>query len=96
MGMTRAARLEDLLRHAFNPDLLEIRDESARHAGHAGSRPEGETHFHIRISSQAFVGKSRVEQHRLVNQVLANEFARGLHALSLSTCTLNSENRKTT
>ena len=96
MGMTRAARLEDLLRHAFNPDLLEIRDESARHAGHAGSRPEGETHFHIRISSQAFVGKSRVEQHRLVNQVLANEFASGLHALSLSTCTPNSENRKTT
>ena len=96
MGMTRAARLEDLLRRTFAPDLLEVRDESANHIGHAGSRPEGETHFHIRISSQVFAGKTRVEQHRLLNQVLADEFASGLHALCLSTCTPNSENGKTT
>lgn len=83
--MTRAQRIEDILRRAFAPQLLEISDDSGRHAGHAGSRPEGETHFHIRITSAAFAGKSRVDQHRLVNHALAQEFEAGLHALSLST-----------
>ena len=59
-------------------------DESHLHKGHAGHRPEGETHFRVRIAAEAFRGvSSRVEAHRLVNAALADEFARGLHALAI-------------
>ena len=75
--------LEEKLRTAFAPDWLEIVDESHRHAGHAGHRPEGETHFRVAIVSAAFAGKSRVERHRLVNAVLAEELASRVHALAL-------------
>ena len=75
--------LEEKLRTAFAPDWLEIVDESHRHAGHAGHRPEGETHFRVAIVAAAFAGKSRVERHRLVNAVLAEELASRVHALAL-------------
>lgn len=75
--------LEEKLRTAFAPEWLEIVDESHRHAGHAGHRPEGETHFRVAIVSAAFAGKSRVERHRLVNAVLSEELASRVHALAL-------------
>ena len=75
--------LEEKLRTAFAPDWLEIVDELHRHAGHAGHRPEGESHFRVAIVSAAFAGKSRVERHRLVNGVLAEELASRVHALAL-------------
>jgi BolA protein len=81
--MTVRSILEEKLRTAFVPDWLEIVDESHRHAGHAGHRPEGETHFRVAIVSAAFAGKSRVERHRLVNAVLAEELASRVHALAL-------------
>ena len=81
--MTVRSILEEKLRTAFAPDWLEIVDESHRHAGHAGHRPEGETHFRVAIVSAAFAGKSRVERHRLVNAVLAEELASRVHALAL-------------
>jgi len=81
--MTVRSILEDKLRTAFAPDWLEIVDESHRHAGHVGHRPEGETHFRVAIVSAAFAGKSRVERHRLVNAVLAKELASRVHALAL-------------
>lgn len=65
------------------PSFLDVIDESHLHAGHAGARPEGETHFRLDVVSAAFEGKSRVERHRLVNGALAPAFARGLHALAL-------------
>lgn len=68
---------------AFAPIDLTVEDESHRHAGHAGARPEGETHYRIRIVSQAFAGASRVARHRMVNEALSAEFGRGLHALAL-------------
>jgi BolA protein len=80
---TRAARLEATLRAAFHPTELSIQDDSARHAGHAGATPEGETHFTVRIVSDLFQGLSRVARSRAVNTVLASEFTDGLHALSL-------------
>lgn len=82
---TRLERIKTCLQQALTPDRLEIIDESARHAGHAGSRPEGETHFFIDISSPRFSGCSRIDQHRLINTLLAEEFTTGLHALRLST-----------
>ena len=80
------ARMNDIrrkLNEAFAPEALAVEDESERHHGHAGWREGGETHFRLRIVSDAFRGKSRVERHRMVNAALAEEFARGLHALAI-------------
>ncbi|WP_091941582.1 BolA family protein [Methylorubrum salsuginis] len=65
------------------PQALEVIDESHLHAGHAGARPEGETHFRLDVVSAAFDGKSRVERHRMVNTLLDEAFKRGLHALAV-------------
>ncbi len=81
--ITRAARLEATLRAAFHPSELLVQDDSARHAGHAGAAPGGETHFTVRIVSDSFTGLSRVARSRAVNTALASEFTGGLHALSL-------------
>src|SRR5690606_36342774 len=81
---TRAERIRAALAAAFSPSLLEIADTSHLHHGHAGARPEGETHYSIRIRAPAFAGLSRVARHRLVNDVLKPEFETGLHALSIS------------
>jgi BolA protein len=76
---------------AFAPSLLEIRDESARHAGHAGAAREdggiGETHFHVRMVSAAFDGLSRVERQRRVHAALEAELRGTVHALSLKLMT---------
>jgi stress-induced morphogen len=80
---TRADRLRKLLTERFAPQVLEVIDDSARHAGHAGARPEGETHFHVRMVAAAFAGQSRVQRQRAVHAAVAEEFAKGMHALSL-------------
>lgn len=81
--LSRASRIKTLLQAQFAPIVLELVDDSARHAGHAGAAPGGETHFRLRMVSQAFAGASRVARQRLVNEVLRPEFETGLHALSL-------------
>jgi BolA family transcriptional regulator, general stress-responsive regulator len=80
-----AETLRRKLIEALAPEHLTIVDESHRHAGHAGTRPEGETHFRVEIVAAAFAGKSRLEQQRLVHQALAEELASRVHALSLAT-----------
>jgi len=70
---------------ALNPDLLDVVDESERHAGHVGARDGGGTHYRIRVVSAQFERKSRVERHRLIYDLLTAEFADGLHALALVT-----------
>jgi BolA protein len=67
----------------FAPSHLEVLDESSRHQGHAGSRPGGETHFRVRIAAPSLMGKSRVAQHRAINDALVDEFAAGVHALAI-------------
>jgi len=81
--MTAADRIARTLQQAFHPTRLNVVDESHLHKGHAGHRPEGETHFRVKITSEAFSGKSRVDAHRMVNAALADEFARGMHALAI-------------
>jgi BolA family transcriptional regulator, general stress-responsive regulator len=71
------------LTKAFSPQCLDVIDESHQHAGHAGHRPGGETHFRVTIVSEAFRGKSRVERHRMINAILAAELADGVHALAI-------------
>ena len=68
---------------AFDPESLDVVDESHQHAGHAGHRPGGETHFRVTIVAQAFTGKSRLERHRMVNETLSSELAGGVHALAI-------------
>jgi BolA protein len=80
-----ADTIRQKLSDRFAPTRLEIIDESHRHAGHAGARPEGETHFALTIVSAAFSGESRVARQRLVYQTLAEELATRIHALSLTT-----------
>ena len=72
------------LEKELNPTLIEIKDESHLHANHNPSAKEGGTHFKIKIVSKKFKGKSRIEKHRIVNDILENEFKKGLHALTLS------------
>jgi BolA protein len=81
--LSRASRIEGLLKAQFAPAELSLADESALHAGHAGARPGGETHYRLRLVSEAFEGLNRVARQRLVYQTLREEFETGLHALSL-------------
>jgi BolA protein len=67
----------------FTPSHLEVIDESAKHQGHSGSRPEGETHFRVRIATPAFAGLSRLAQHRAVMETLDAELKAGVHALAV-------------
>lgn len=71
------------LRAALAPARLSVVNESHQHAGHAGSPGTGESHFRVIIVSELFAGKSRLERHRLVNQVLAEELKGRVHALSI-------------
>lgn len=73
-----------LLSSALAPVLLDVRDDSSLHAGHAGAAPGGETHYSVLVVSDGFSGQGRVARHRLVNAALAAEFSRGLHALALT------------
>jgi BolA protein len=86
MGPVQSA-LRAKLSAAFAPIRLDVVDESHRHAGHAGARPEGETHFRVEIVAAAFAGKNRVERQRLVYAVLAEELRDRVHALQLTTKT---------
>ncbi|PTW55770.1 BolA protein family transcriptional regulator [Breoghania corrubedonensis] len=83
--MTTKATIEEKLTRAFSPTELGVIDESDRHAGHSGWKEGGETHFRIEVVSKAFAGKSRVEAHRMVNEVLAEELNNGVHALAIKT-----------
>lgn len=76
-------RLQDRLAVAFAPLDLRVEDESHAHRGHAGWRPEGETHFHVSLTSAAFAGATRVDRQRQVHRVLAEELAERVHALTL-------------
>ena len=87
MTMSVARQMDAKLRAAFAPVRLEVVDESARHAGHAGARPGGESHFAVTVVSERFAGRSRVERQRMVYDVLAAELAGGVHALALTTLT---------
>lgn len=83
--MSVADAMAQKLIERFAPVRLEVSDESQHHAGHAGARPGGETHFAVTIVSAAFAGLSRVARQRLVYETLAAELATRVHALSLTT-----------
>ena len=75
--------IEKKLSLKFAPSHLEVIDESEKHRGHAGSRPGGETHFRVRITSPDLDSLSRVAQHRAVMETLDTELKSGVHALAI-------------
>jgi BolA protein len=88
-----AETIEKKLRAALAPESLRVIDESHLHAGHAGARPEGETHFRIEVTSAAFAGLTRVQRHRVIYEALADELAGPVHALALVTTAPGEEAR---
>jgi len=85
--MRIAAAIRHRLTAALAPISLDLVDESARHAGHAGARPEGESHFRLTIVAAAFAGQSRIERHRLVFEALGRLMESDIHALAITALT---------
>jgi BolA protein len=86
-----AASIDDIrarLQRAFVPTALDVVDEGHLHIGHKG---EGSGHFRVRIVSAAFVGKTRVQQHRMVYDALADLMGRGIHALAIEAQSVGSQ-----
>ncbi|HEY8572099.1 BolA family protein [Phenylobacterium sp.] len=75
--------IQNKLSAAFQPTRLEVEDDSARHAGHAGATPGGESHFNVTIEAAAFAGQNKVARQRMVYRALAEELAGPVHALSV-------------
>jgi BolA protein len=87
-GIMRVAdRIREKLTAGLQPTRLAVVDESHRHAGHAGARPEGESHFRVEVVAAAFTGESRIARQRRVYALLAEELAGPVHALALTTLT---------
>jgi len=82
-AMARRDLIAEKLTKAFAPARLDVVDESHQHAGHAGHREGGETHFRVYIVAEAFRGKSRLERHRMINETLVGELEGGVHALAI-------------
>lgn len=85
--MTIAETIRTKLEAAFAPERLDVKDESSLHHGHAGSHPDGETHFRVTIVSPAFDGLTRIDRHRRVHEVLDAELKGRVHALALTLLT---------
>lgn len=81
--MTRTEKIRASLAAAFAPTELVVEDESERHRGHAGYQEGGESHFKVRIRSDAFAGQSRIARHRAVHAALGPDLVSAIHALSL-------------
>lgn len=85
--MTVADQIRDKLTRGLDPLRLKVVDDSHRHAGHAGARTEGESHFRIEVVAATFAGRSRLDRHRMVNALLAEELAGPVHALAIKALT---------
>lgn len=81
--MRVAEIITDKLNRAFQPEVFELIDDSEKHRGHGGWRPGGASHFRLRLVSARFAGRSRVARQRAVNEVLAEELAGPVHALTM-------------
>ena len=82
--MTMAEIITAKLTAAFEPERLEVLDESHKHEGHSGWREGGETHFHVTLVAEAFAGQSRIDRQRAVYAALAEELAGPVHALQVT------------
>jgi BolA family transcriptional regulator, general stress-responsive regulator len=85
--MSVAHEIERRLRQSLAPLRLDLHDDSSRHAGHAGARPEGESHFRLLIVARAFEGISRVERQRMIYRALGDLMSSDVHALAIKALT---------
>ncbi|MFG1416570.1 BolA family protein [Xanthobacter sp. V0B-10] len=92
MSQTSLSAIRETLQSGLHPLVLDLVDESHKHAGHMGVSHDhkgahredgGVTHVKVRVVAPGFAGKSRVERHRMVNALLEGEIAKGLHAISI-------------
>ncbi len=81
--MDRAEEIRQKLESVFEPEALEVLDESEQHIGHAGYQPGGQSHFRVRISAKTFAEMSRIERHRAVHGALGMDLMGQIHALAL-------------
>jgi BolA protein len=81
--MNRKERIISLLTQEFNPQFIELIDDSAKHAGHAGASAGGETHYNLVVVSEKFSEMPKVRRHQAIYKVLDGEFKNGLHALAI-------------
>lgn len=93
MNTDRVAMIRDKLTAVLAPQTIEIRDDSAQHAGHAGARGGG-GHFAVHIVADAFAGKSLIQRHRMVYDALAEAMQSDIHALSIQAETLEEAQAK--
>ncbi len=84
--MTLEARMREKLMIGLRPTRLDLVNELHLHEGHRSSPGTGESHFRLLIVSEAFAGKSRVERHRLINDLVSSELKDGVHALAIKAC----------
>ena len=84
--MNRATAIETRLRAALHPESIEITDESAAHAGHAGAQG-GAGHYAVTIVARAFEGRTPIARHRLIHEALGDLMGRDIHALRISAFT---------
>ncbi len=87
-----AENIKKLLNAEFNPDLLEILDNSAAHAGHAGARSGG-GHYHVTIIAEVFEGKSLVQRHQLIYKALSDLMKQEIHALGINALSPSEETK---
>lgn len=78
------AKIEKILTESFAPELLNVIDDSTKHADHNPHAKKGGTHFSIEIVSKSFVGKSSLERHRMIYEALKVPLKEGVHALAIS------------
>lgn len=81
--MNRENRIKNLINEKLEPEIFEIKNNSHLHSGHLGDDGTNETHYFIKIKSNKFNDISRIESHKLINNILKNEFEKGLHALEI-------------
>ena len=81
--MVTADTIAQKLTNALTPNEIDVKDVSHKHAGHTGWREGGGTHFEVTIKAAVFAGKSRLQRHRMVNEILADDLAKSIHALEL-------------
>ncbi len=83
MSQGVAQKITEKITKALEPTRISVKDESHLHAGHAGARPEGETHFRLTVVSSRFTNMTLVNRHRLINEALAEELQGPVHALAI-------------
>ncbi len=81
--VTKAEKIEQRLRAAFQPRQLDVVDESEKHRGHAGYQEGGESHYQVTIVAEAFAGMTRIARHRAVHEALGRDLVAQIHALGL-------------